>query len=250
MSIWGKIIGGMSGFALGGPLGAILGLAAGHAIDKAKSSRLNENEEDVGSDQIAFTTAVIVLCAKMAKADGQVTSDEIASFKKIFHIPTEEQENVGKLFNEARNESIGFEPYASQIAALFEYKPSVLEEILGVLFVIAKADGAIHPNEKNFVRDVAEIFKFDQREYERIEAIYLSNSIEGEQQSDPYSILGLSQSATNSEIKKAYRKLIRDYHPDKLISHGVPKEFVELANEKMTKINLAYDQIEKQRGLK
>ena len=135
MSVWGKIIGGVSGFAIGGPLGAILGIAAGHAVDNARrASEVEEFSKDVGAQQLAFTSAVIVLCAKMAKADGKVTPDEIAVFKNIFHIPPEEQESVGKLFDQAREEATGFEPYAHQIASLFSNQPTVLEEILGTLF--------------------------------------------------------------------------------------------------------------------
>ena len=159
MSIWGKIIGGVSGFAIGGPLGAILGLAAGHAVDKAKQTGGEPNfvnNED--AKQVAFTSAVIVLCAKMAKADGQVTINEISTFKRVFHIPVDEQDSVGELFNKARSETMGFEPYATQIASLFAHQPSVLEEIIGILFIIAKADGVIHPNEIKFVESVAKLF--------------------------------------------------------------------------------------------
>ena len=112
MSIWGKVIGGVAGFAIGGPLGAILGVAAGHAIDRAKITSPDGASFDSQTRQVVFTTAVIVLCAKMAKADGQVTPDEIAAFKKMFQIPPDEMKKVGDLFNEAKKEATGFEPYA------------------------------------------------------------------------------------------------------------------------------------------
>ncbi len=250
MSIWGKVIGGVSGFAIGGPLGGLIGVVAGHAFDKSKRLTGEEDAgEELGTKQVAFTSAVIVLCAKMAKADGQVTSNEISTFKRIFHIPVDEQENVGRLFNEARNESIGFEPYADQISSLFSNEPAVLEEILGALFLIAKADGKVHPNELDFVERVAQIFSFSEKNFARIQATYLSGSASETNESDPYEVLGLKSNASDDDIKKAYRKLIRDYHPDKLISHGVPQEFIDLANEKMATINSAYDTIEKQRGI-
>jgi len=248
MSIWGKVIGGVAGFAIGGPLGAILGAAAGHAVDKAKAAEAAASGfGDADSRQVAFTTAVIVLCAKMAKVDGQVTPDEIAAFKKIFQIPTDEQETVGKLFNEARREATGFEPYAQQIAALFSHQPAVLEEILGALFVIAKADGVVHPNELQFVQQVAQIFGFGPHRFEQLKAIYLGS---GEQDSDAYEVLGLTRDVADGDIKKTYRKLIRENHPDTLMAQGLPQEFIDLANEKMAKINAAYDRIEKERGLK
>ena len=251
MSIWGKVIGGWAGFAIGGPLGAILGVAAGHAIDKSKNKRNADGfSENLDAQQIAFTSAVIVLCAKMAKADGHVTPDEISVFKRIFHIPAEEQENVGKLFNEARREVAGFERYATQIASLFSQKPSVLEEILGALFSIAKADGVIHEKELEFLKSVASIFGFSESKFLRLKATYINVDREGESQEKPYEVLGISRESSDADIKKQYRKLIQNYHPDKLMAHGVPQEFIDLANEKMATINSAYDKIERERGLK
>jgi DnaJ like chaperone protein len=249
MSIWGKVIGGVAGFAIGGPLGAILGAAAGHSFDKAKAAETTSGygRADSNAKQVAFTTAVIVLCAKMAKADGQVTPNEIAAFKRIFQIPPEEQENVGRLFNEARKEATGFEPYAQQIASLFAHQPAVLEEILGALFLIAKADGVVHPNELQFVQQVAMIFGFGPHEFERLKAIHLGS---GDKEPDAYEVLGINRKASDADVKKAYRKLIRENHPDALTAQGMPQEFIDLANEKMATINAAYDRIEKERGLK
>ncbi len=143
MSIWGKIIGGFAGFAFGGPLGALLGAYAGHAFDKARDGR-GRTEETVDK-QVAFTIAVIVLSAKMAKADGHVSRDEVDAFKRIFHIPPDEMKNVGQIFDDARQDAKGFEVYAEQIAGMFAHQPAVLEELLGGLFHIAKADGIVHP---------------------------------------------------------------------------------------------------------
>jgi len=246
MSVWGKVIGGVAGFAIGGPLGAILGAAAGHAVDKAKAAE-GIGAGDTNARQVAFTTAVIVLCAKMAKVDGQVTPDEIAAFKRIFQIPPEEQENVGRLFNEARQEATGFEPYAQQIASLFSRQPAVLEEILGALFVIAKADGVVHPNELQFVQHVSMIFGFGPHQFEQMKAIYLGG---GDKETDAYEVLGLAREAADADIKKTYRKLIRENHPDTLMAQGMPQEFIDLANEKMATINAAYDRVAKERGLK
>lgn len=246
MSIWGKVIGVVAGFAVGGPLGALLGVAAGHAVDRMRTADQAEPIDDRDTRQLAFTTAVIVLGAKLAKADGRVTRDEVDAFKEIFHIPREEMRAVGALFDEAKADARGFEPYAAQIAEIFRGQPAVLEEILGGLFHVARADAVYHPAEREFLARVAGIFGFADREFERIEATFMDLGRDG---SDPYDVLGLGPTASDAEIKSTYRKLIRENHPDMLIAQGMPEEFIELANEKMATINGAYDRIAKDRGL-
>ncbi len=250
MSIWGKVIGGVAGFAMGGPMGALLGTAAGHAYDKMRETDASL-PNSTAARQVAFTTAVIVLSAKMAKADGKVTRDEIDVFKELFDIPPGEAEDVGKLFNEARKDAQGFEPYAEQIAAMFTRQPAVLEELMGGLFHIARADGVIHPAEQVFLCKTAMIFGFSEMQFERLQAIHMgTGSGAAPGGADPYQVLGVTRKDTDDSIKKTYRKLIRENHPDTLIAQGVPQEFIDVANEKMAAINAAYDHIEKERGIK
>ncbi len=243
MSIWGKIIGGAAGLALGGPIGALLGATAGHAVDRFASSDTPKDEE-AATKKIAFTIGVVVLSAKMAKADGVVTRDEIAAFREIFRIPSEEVRNVGRVWDLARTDVEGFEVYAQQIARLFNPGSPVLEELLLSLFHIAKADGVIHQNEIAYLERVAEIFGFDALAFQRMRAVAGDKDAE-----DPYSVLGIAHDADDAEIKKTYRTLIREHHPDRLIAEGLPEEFVAAATEKMAAINAAYDLIAKQRGM-
>ncbi len=247
MSIWGKVIGGVAGFAVAGPLGALLGAAAGHAVDRAKQRGGGAVRQDAVSQdeahQVAFTIAIIVLSAKMAKADGVVTSNEVAAFKQVFNIPPSEMANVGRLFDEARADAQGFEPYAEQIAGMFAGRPAVLEELLGGLFHIAKADGAVDQAELDYLSRVAAIFGFDSRAFERIRTVRL-----GTGDANPYAVLGLKPEASDSDLKKTYHRLSREYHPDTLIAQGMPQEFIDLANEKMAAINAAHDSIRKHRG--
>jgi len=242
MSIWGKILGGAAGFALGGPLGAILGAIAGHAVDTISRKEV-PRYVDAETKRAAFTIAVIVLAAKMAKADGVVTRDEIAAFKRTFSIPQEEVNQVGQIFDQARRDARGFQPYARQISDMFAREPAVLEELLDALFHIARADGVYHPKEREYLRRVAKIFGFDEPTFERIEADNM-----GLDKADPYAILGVARTASDDEVKTAYRKLIRENHPDALTAQGMPEEFIKLANEKMATINAAYDRIQKERG--
>jgi DnaJ like chaperone protein len=245
MSIWGKILGGAAGFALGGPLGALIGVIAGHAVDRYRTSQEQYGDADTATKRIAFTIAVIVLGAKMAKADGVVTRDEIRAFREVFRVPEEELKNVGRVFNQARKDARGFEPYAEQVGRMFRNHPRVLEELLNALFHIARADGVYHPQEKEYLRRVADIFGFDEATFARIEAEQM-----GPQKGDPYVILGVGRQASDDELKSAYRKLVRENHPDTLVAQGMPQEFIDLANEKLAAINGAWDRIEKERGIR
>jgi len=259
MSIWGKIVGGALGFALGGPLGAIMGAVAGHAYDFSRGERRRVTEAEPEGEgvwgqtrrrveedvrQAAFATAVIVLSAKMAKVDGRVTRDEIAVFKRRFRVPPSEEKKVGALFNQARRTATGFEPYARQLATLFRNEPAVLEELLDVLFEIARADGTVSPGELDFLHRVAGIFGLHDHDFERVHATHGDRG-----KTDPYKVLGIERGATDEEVKVAYRKLVREYHPDKLVAQGMPEDFVEVANDKMAAINDAYDRIQKARGM-
>ena len=245
MSVWGKIIGGVAGFAAGGPLGAIVGTAFGHAIDRQRSQKsFPFKEKNIQTRQAAFTVAVIVLSAKMAKADGHVTRDEIDAFKRIFEIPENEAPDVGQLFNEARQDAEGYEPYAKQIGEMFIHDKAVRENLLGGLFQIALADGIVHPKELQFLKDVAVSFNLNKNDFERIKLTYTNgNNV------DPYQILGVNRKTSNKEIKKSYRELSRENHPDTLIAKGMPQEFVDIATAKMASINAAYDKIRKERSL-
>ena len=246
MSVWGKVIGGVAGFALGGPLGALIGAYAGHKVDRARKDESVHigPDTDKQTRQVAFTMAVIVLSAKMAKADGVVTREEVDAFKRVFHIPQEEMSCVGKLFDEARADAQGYEPYAEQIAQMFAREPAVLEELMGGLFHIARADGVVHRAELEFLASVSKILVFLIEIFERLRASYSSNKIV-----DYYEVLGVRVDASDSEVKRAYRRLIVENHPDKLIAQGLPQEFIDLANEKMGAINSAYDMIKKERRI-
>lgn len=244
MAIWGKILGAAAGLAVGGPLGALVGGIAGHAYDKLHGERGPAGDEPSLAKQTTFAIAVVVLSAKMAKADGTVTRDEIAAFKQIFQVPPDEVKNVGRLFNQARKDSHGYETYANQVYRLFQNNPAVLEQLLGGLFHITKADGVAHPAEIDFLRNVSTIFGFDDATFERMKVAHLGANMD-----DPYVVLGITRTATDDEVRSAWRGLMREHHPDTLIAQGMPEDFVELATEKVATINVAYDTICKHRGI-
>ena len=243
MSIWGKLVGAAAGLAIGGPIGALVGGIAGHVtFDRSRSREKPEAGEP--EEDVAFTIGVIALGAKMAKADGVVTKDEIDAFRQVFIISPEDMSSVSKVFNLAKRDVAGYDAYARQLASLFKDKPEALEDVMDGLFHIAKADSVIHDSEMEYLMSVAEIFGFDEGDFARIRARHMEP-----EKTDPYVVLGLERESTNDEIKRAYRRLVRDNHPDKLIARGVPAEAVEIANRKVASINAAYDQIVKERGL-
>ena len=239
MSIWGKIIGGATGFAFGGPIGALLGSVAGHAIDKIKTKK--KLPEETALKQIGFTIGVIVLSAKMAKADGKVTEDEIRAFKEKINIPDNEIKNVAKLWDQAKKTTDGFEIYAKQIADLLEKNSSVLEELLKLLIIIALADGKITISEINYLEKVGNIFGFSKEDFERI---YSSKS---RVSNDPYKILGVSRDASVAEIRQKWKQLAINHHPDRLISQGIPEDLIHKSTSRLKEINNAWDTIQNKR---
>ena len=186
---------------------------------------------------VAFTIGMIGLGAKMAKADGVVTEDEIKAFKQVFHIPDGELATVARVFNLAKQDVAGYETYAKQIAKLFAARAELLEDVLDGLFHIAKADNAFHPGEQGFLAKVAAIFGFSEADFARIRARHVNVP------DDPFLILGLPHDATPEAVRKRYRDLVREHHPDRHIAAGVPEEMIELATARLQKINEAYDRI-------
>lgn len=237
MSIWGKIGGAAAGLAMGGPLGALIGAVAGHVMfDRGKATMSPQRA------QLAFTVGVIALAAKMAKADGVVTEDEVRAFRQVFTVPDDEAGHVAMVFDMANRSVDGYEAYARQLADLFGDRPDILEDVIDGLFHIAKADGAFHVREQAYLENVATIFGFTEADFARISARHVQPSAE-----DPYVILGVDRAASDAEIKRVYRKLVAEHHPDRAMARGLPEEFVKIATDKLAKINGAHDRIEQER---
>ena len=239
MSIWGKLAGAATGLAVGGPIGALVGGVAGHyAIDRG-------SEEDAPAEsQVAFTVGVIALGAKMAKADGVVTQDEVGAFKEVFKVPDGEMKNVARVFNLAKQDVSGYEAYAEQLASMFKGNRKLLEDVLEGLFHIAKADDELHPNEEQFLAQVAKRFGVSDTEFSYILARHVVAA-----KRNPYDVLGITPQIANDDLKAHYRRLVADNHPDKLIARGTPEEFIAIATEKVAAINDAYGEIARERGM-
>ena len=234
MNIWGKVIGGAAGFAIGGPIGALLGAVAGHAIEKKILPSYISNDENYKS--IIFTAGVIALSAKMAKADGKVTKEEILTFRKLVQIPKDNINQVSKLWELAKQTTDGYELYAKQIYTLFRNQSEILERILDILFEIAKSDGNIDPKEFNYLKNVSNIFNFDEIIFKKLLALH-------NPENNSFEILGVKISDNMEDIKKKWKEMVKNNHPDKLIGQGMPIEFIESANRKLANLNSAYEEI-------
>jgi len=239
MSIWGSLIGGMVGFSLGGPFGMLLGSLIGGKISRARSGAAG-NFGAFAQPQQIFALSLIVLSAKLSKADGQVSKEELIAVKDKLKIPENEIEQVGKIFNKAKEESAGYEPYAKQIAQIYQGNLNVLEEVINILFYIAEADGNVSQSELGMIENIAQIFSINQSQFNSIK-----ESRKSSDKLNPYIVLNSSPNEELSSIRKKYIQLSKENHPDILISKGVPSEVIEESKKKMRAVNSAWDQIQK-----
>lgn len=219
MSIWSRIAEALSALSKGEGLSAVF-------------DRLRTPPER----SVAFAIAVIALGAKMAKADGQVTRDEVMAFREVFHIAANDEAGAAKVFNLARQDVAGFEEYATRIRAMFEGHPQTLTDLVEGLFHIALADGVFHPNEAAFLDRVVQIFDLPAREYRSLRARFVPDA-----EPDPYAVLGVDPDATMADIRAAWRQLVRNNHPDILSARGVPDEARLIAEKRMIDINRAWE---------
>jgi DnaJ like chaperone protein len=234
MSIWERLASAVAQSSVGPSIGTLFG--GGTEVEREPQDRSADNE-------VPFTVGVIALSAKMAKADGVITRDEVKAFKEAFRVSDGEMKHVARVFNLAKEDVTGYEDFAEDLVSVFKGNRKLLEDVLEGLFHIAKADQTLHPQEERFLRNVAKRFGLTDTEFNHIKARYVVAT-----ERNPYDVLGVNPSVSNDELKSHYRKLIADNNPDKLLGRGVPKEFVTIANKRVAAIDAAYDAILKQRS--
>lgn len=230
MSVWSSL----------GSIVSAIGSGGAQIVDRLVQLVLARPE---GTNSVGFTVAMIALSAKMAKADGVVTTDEVIAFRELFDVPENEERNVARLFNLAQEDVSGFEIYAKKLADLFPYDRKTLLDILDGLFHIAKADGVVHENEIGYLSKVAEVFGLSEREFSKVLARHVRSD------GNPYEVLGMGPEASDQELKAQYRREVQETHPDRLIARGVPEEFVRIANDRLAALNDAWAKISAERGI-
>lgn len=256
MGVWGKVIGGVAGFFTGGPLGAVVGAALGHAADSGTArpgGGLPPGAASLaallGSKEQLFAIGVVVLSAKLAKCDGPVKREEIDAFKRMFRIPPENLREVGRLFDSARESAEGHEAFAERLGVAFADNKAMLEDVLAALFHIARADGPLTKAEVAFLQQVQLGFGLDSTAWERARDGRSAGVAPAPTGPDPYAVLGVPREASDEAVRLAWRKLMRENHPDSLASRGVPADFVKRATNKVAEINAAWDRIKRERKL-
>jgi len=273
MSWWGKVVGGAFGYMLGGPIGALLGAAFGHQFDRGLSQYGTwEGYVSQGGrerTQTAFFTALFSVMGHLAKSDGRVTEDEIAMAKAMMQQMqlNDEQAKVAiRLFNEGKADGFDLDGVLAQFRQECQRRRSLVQMFMELLIHAAYADGKMHPNEKHLLEHVSDTLGFTRLQFRQLEAMVKAQRTfqqggraGGYQQSrtesrhdvlaEAYQVIGVAASATDAEVKKAYRRLMNQHHPDKLVAKGMPEEMVKLATEKSQEIRAAYDTIRDARGM-
>lgn len=256
MSWWGKVIGGGFGFMLGGPLGAIMGMAAGHQFDKGLTVLKLEpgNTERV---QLAFFTSVFSVMGYLAKADGKVSRSEIQMAENIMarmNLDASQRKAAIGLFNQGKQDDFPLDEILLQFKQETHRRRNLLQMFLEILIATAYADDQLDQAEHQALIYIAKIIGFSSAQLEQI-----INMVTAQQQysqnpttsktslSQAYAVLGLESNATDSSLKKTYRRLMSQHHPDKLVAKGLPEEMIKLANEKTAEIKSAYEQIKSNR---
>ncbi|MCZ6525102.1 MAG: co-chaperone DjlA [Gammaproteobacteria bacterium] len=261
MSWWGKIIGGTFGFMLGGPLGALLGASLGHNFDKRLSGVPGTGEYGRGQKervQTAFFAATFSVMGSLCKADGRVSDDEIAVARQVMaqmSLSSQQRQAAMALFNEGKKAGFPMDDVLLQLKQEIGYQPNLQRMFIEIQLYSAYADGVMHPSERALLLKICKTFGFSSHDLASLE-----EAIRGEwhhQQSakgpalalnDAYVILNVAARAADAEVKRAYRRLMNQHHPDKLVSKGLPEEMMKIAENKTHEIRQAYERIKEERG--
>ncbi|MEM7469485.1 MAG: co-chaperone DjlA [Pseudomonadota bacterium] len=260
MNWWGKIAGGAFGFAIGGPIGALFGAVMGHQFDKGLSfdhEALNANSQE--NIQAAFFTATFSVMGHIAKADGQVTHDEIQIANDLMtqmSLNNEQRQAAQRLFNSGKSKEFDYLGVVTQFRSVCGRRSNLLRMFMEIQFHAAYADGSVHAAERAILQDLNRSLGFDDRFLSQLEAAIRMQRGEGgdysgrshaEQLADAFKLLGVSDDASDGEIKKAYRRLMSQHHPDKLVAKGLPDEMMRVATQKTQEIKTAYELIKNAR---
>lgn len=271
MSWWGKAFGGTMGFILGGPIGALIGVALGHGLDRktAEYTLYVAHDSDAhGGDaadrqrvQTVFFTTLFSVMGHVAKVDGRVCKDEIEIAQRIMarlNLDATLRAAAIRLFNEGKRTEFPLGEVLAQFKREAHHRRNLLRMFLELLIQAAYADGVMHAAERRLLLRVAAELGFSAAEFDRLEAMIRAVHDGGARRAatgraasslaDAYAVLNLDAGASDDEVKKSYRRLLSQHHPDKLVAKGLPEEMMKLAAERTHQIRAAYERIREARG--
>lgn len=245
----GKLLGGALGFAMGGPLGAILGAALGHGFDWGTGNLRQEYSgriRPVERSQLTFFVATFSMLSKLSEADGYVSPDEMkvidAFMDNDLGLDAESKDAGLRIFSAARSSPESFQDFALQFYGEFHERPQLMLMLVDILVRVAVADASIGTREEEMIRSAVSIFDIPEAQYAAILARYTSRL------DRYYRVLGSERDDPDYEIKRRYRRLVNEYHPDKIASKGLPDDFSRFAAEKFREIQDAYEHVRSERG--
>lgn len=262
MAWWGKLIGGAFGFMLGGPLGAMLGAALGHRVDAALAGRAGVRYRigDQERVQTAFFTATFSVMGHIAKVDGHVAAAEISLAENVMAhmgLSPEQRKTAINLFDAGKQPDFPLDDVLDQFRRECHHRHTLMQMFLQIQLQAAFADGRLDESEQRVLQHVFARLGFSREEYEHLlhmmrgawhyEEARRDRRAPRPRLDDAYAVLGVSENASDEEIRKAYRRLMSQHHPDKLVAKGLPEEMMALAKEKVQDVNRAYDQIREAR---
>jgi len=272
MGWWGKLVGGAFGFVLGGPIGALLGAVLGHQLDRGLGGGVDWPGGDLAHTQAerervqtAFFTTTFAVLGHIAKADGRVTKDEISLAEAVMaHMDLEPElrQAAIRLFNQGKNEDFPLDAILLQFKQECHRRQDLIRIFIEIQLQAAYADGNLAPEEERLLLHLCRRLGFSETLFRQLEAMVRAEygmgagtaggmppSLGRPSLEQAYAILNLSPEATDEEVKRAYRRLRSQHHPDKLVSKGLPEEMMRLANEKTQEIQAAYERLREARGL-
>lgn len=264
MSWWGKIIGGAFGFAIGGPIGALLGAALGHQLDQPTARPSPAGPRSRESRQTAFFTATFAVMGHLCKVDGRISEQEIALARSVMNqmeLSEAQRKLAMELFRRGKQADFPLDETLRQLREQCRYQPSLLRMFLEIQIGTALADGVLHEREDALLQRICLRLGVPIAAYQTLLTMLQMQYRQAYEGGGPgarstslpldeaYAQLGLKSSASEAEIKRAYRKLISQHHPDKLVARGLPEEMMKLATQKTQEIRRAYERIQEARGM-
>ncbi|MGA0844576.1 MAG: co-chaperone DjlA [Arenicellales bacterium] len=257
MAWWGKVIGGALGFMMGGPLGALLGSALGHQFDGGMARGGGGIGARLERTQAAFFTATFSVMGHIAKADGRVSQHEIQAARSLMEqmrLDEAQKQAAIELFQKGKEAGFPLDDVLAQFKSECHRQTTLLRMFFEIQVQAAMADGRMDPAESQVLRHVGRALGFDSAQIEQL-IQFVSGASGGQRASakvqpvsEAYKVLGVSPNASNDEIKKAYRRLTNQHHPDKLVAKGMPEEMIKIANEKTQEIRKAWERIRDHRA--